>query len=108
MQCDLVVSIDLSDDDADAELRKLAEALSVTEEPVEVSPFDGASALELFVSISAVTFPYFKIWVNSRTANRRKFKVVIDGVELTGYNEAEANKILQTVQKATADGDADS
>lgn len=108
MSCDVVVSIDSSDDDADAELRKLAHALSTTEEPVEVSPFDGASALQLIASVSAVSFPYFRMWVNSRTAARKQFKVVIDGVELTGYNEAEADRIIQTVQKATADGDADS
>jgi hypothetical protein len=104
---DVIVSIDRDDSDAEADLKGLAEVMGADEPPVEELPLDAAQVVSLLVEISTATWPFFQSWVDARVKARREFKVVLDGVELTGYTAREAQQLLQTVKQRFDDDPAE-
>lgn len=81
-------------DRADLEALLLSQGEDV--ESIAVSrPFDGESVVQAVVILSGVSYPFFRTWLNSRTASRKTFSIVRNGTEISGYTSAEAAKIIK-------------
>ncbi|MFE2375601.1 hypothetical protein [Streptomyces sp. NPDC059398] len=102
MPIHVIVAVSSQESRAADELETLAQGVAAAGERTEQRPFDGEATLQILIALSAATFPYFRTWIRSRTEQRKVTKVVIDGLELSGYTEKEANRILDRVQSRLA------
>ncbi|WP_406140004.1 hypothetical protein [Streptomyces sp. NBC_01089] len=103
MPIHIIVAISSQESQAADELETLARGITTAGERTEQRPFDGEATLQMLIALSVATFPYFRTWLRSRSDQRKVTKVVIDGLELSGYTEKEANRILDRVQGKLAE-----
>jgi hypothetical protein len=103
MPIDIAVSLPIDDPDAHRDLAALATGTTNASQVAEQRPFDGQAALEAVVTLSPATYPFFRTWVRSRIDRRKQFKVISDGIEMTGYTADEAEQILKRIQESMAD-----
>ncbi|NDZ77252.1 hypothetical protein G3I19_01655 [Streptomyces sp. SID10853] len=103
MPIHIIVAINSNEPQAADELEVLAHGITTAGERTEQRPFDGEAALQMLIALSVATFPYFRTWIRSRADQRKETKVVVDGLELSGYTEKEVNRILDRVQGKIAE-----
>lgn len=83
-----------------ADLDDLLEAVDGATPAGTAHPFDGETVAQVALLLSTATFPFFRTWAQSRIAARKGFKVVMDGIELSGYTSEEAVSVLKQIQQA--------
>jgi hypothetical protein len=95
-------------DDA-ADLSEIVETVDGAGPVGSAQPFDGEAVAQVLVLMNAAVFPFFKTWAQGRVAARKGFKVIVNGVELSGYAAEEVASILEHVQREIeTDDDAES
>lgn len=87
-----------------SELESLASDLGESPEVSHVEPFDGDSLAQLFVLASSGAVPIIMQWIRSRAHARKFFKVVMNGVEYSGYTMKEVEGIRAALTAAEDDG----
>jgi hypothetical protein len=102
MPFDVIVSVNRDQVGAETELAELAEGTAPDEPLIEESPLDAATVVSLIVAISSATYPFFKTWVASQV-KRNKFHVSIDGLQIEVYNQSQAQKLLDIIERRFQD-----
>ncbi|MGI5238688.1 hypothetical protein [Dactylosporangium sp. CA-139066] len=77
------------------DLSALAEAAEI----VEARPFDGETMLQILYILSPSSLTALVTWIRARAASRKHYRIVVDGVELTGYTAAETERVLAELNR---------
>lgn len=84
-------------------LSELAEGLLSEDPPFENRSLDGETMVTVIVTLTTLGIPYFKVWLNSRVAEKKYARVSIDGIRIDGYSEADVTRIYELVNRRTED-----
>ncbi|QIS20957.1 hypothetical protein [Nocardia terpenica] len=95
MTLTLAVAVPADDPSSEEDLRELNSGIATEQIATDVRPFDGETMIQTVIGLSTVTYPYFRTWVLSRLEHRKVFKIVINGIEMSGYSDAEVQRILR-------------
>lgn len=93
------IAVRVREDDT-SDLQALLDALGAATDPEVAHPFDGETVVQAIVVLGAGAFPFFRAWVEARTAQRKHFSIVTNGTELKGYTAQEAQFILTTLAES--------
>lgn len=96
-----VVLVQVPGGDA-TDLDELAEHFT-SPERTTVEPFDGEAVVQAVLALTGVSIPALGAWLTARVQTRKNFKVVSDGVELSGYSVEEVRQILQVLEDRLSD-----
>lgn len=91
------IAVQVPADDAD-ELEKLLAELDQEQDLVGSRPFDGQVLVTALVIISGGAFGVLRTWIRARADARKEYRVVVDGMEMTGYSGAEVERILNSLR----------
>jgi hypothetical protein len=83
-----------------ADLESLRE-LSPDGELEHVHPFDGDAIVQILVTISAATLPYFQSWMDARVASRKSFEFRHRGTRIAGASADDVTKILKALDESS-------
>lgn len=84
----------------DADLQALLDqAGSPDSQLIETHPFDGETVIQAALVLIPTSMSVLKTWLRSRANERKSFKIAYRGIELSGYTPAEADQIIQRLEK---------
>jgi len=98
---DVLVQVPIGDA---TRLEDLAAALKESQAPVVVHPFDGETVAQIVVALGATSLAALRAWLHHQVAQRKTFKVVRGGLELTGYTHKEVDVIVHRLQESMPQG----
>jgi hypothetical protein len=85
-------------EDSRADLERLGEELGgESMAPVSAHPFDGAAFIQVVFPLTTLAAAVLRTWIVKRAEARKNMRVVVDGIEITGYTGAEVKRILDTL-----------
>lgn len=72
-----------------------------------VHSFDGALTAQILIPLSGAVVAVLRTWMKARQESRSDYRIVADGIELSGYTAAEAEKVLRRLLGASDDAAED-
>ena len=90
--------VQLPVDDA-RDLEELAQLIDCPQSVGTSRPFDGEVVAQVLVLLGGATFPFFRMWIQGRTETRQNFKVIVNGIEFSGYTATEVTAMLDHVHQ---------
>ena len=93
----VLMSVQVPEVDED-DLASLARDLKAPASFGIVRPFDGQALLQTLLPLTIATIPIVTTWLKSRVERAKVYKIVVGGVEISGYSAHEAEAILTQLQ----------
>ncbi|MGH3939456.1 MAG: hypothetical protein ACRDTG_12650 [Pseudonocardiaceae bacterium] len=88
------VSVQVSEDSR-ADLAQLSDELGGDMMmPISAHPFDGVAFIQIVFPLTALSAVVLRTWIEKKAESRKSMRVIVDGIDITGYTSAEAQKIL--------------
>lgn len=101
----VAIAVSVPEDEAE-DLRGLEPSFVAPPEQVEAHPFDGEALAQLVGVLSTGGLSTLAVWLRARAKQRKHFRVSVDGMELTGYEVDEAERIIGLLQSKVTDKEA--
>lgn len=99
------ISVQVPAEDPEA-LTALASELGLTpDDLIAARPFDGLIMLQILVPVSTAAISVLRKWIDARERSRSSYRIFVQGVEITGYTAAEAERILLALAEEAAEND---
>lgn len=89
-----------------ADLDALSSQMSAGGNVTTVRPFDGAAMAQIIVPVTVASLAFLKVWLKARVDQRKNVKIVKDGVEYTGLNDEQVDRVLGIIEAETAEDES--
>jgi hypothetical protein len=88
------ISVQVPEDHSEL-LAQLGEKLNIDiHTNVVTRPFDGLAMTQILIPVSAAVVSVLKKWIDARQKSRDAYRIFYQGVDISGYTSAEAERII--------------
>ena len=87
------------------ELEALIRDMAVDTEPIDSRAFDGGMWITAVLTFTTTTLPVLKVWLQTRSQERRSTKVTIKGKQFQGYRADEVVAMLEAAKDTNSTED---